>query len=324
MAEESIHSESAIEQKFVSVLEGSDTTPETDQTVNGESVVEEIESDEIEADQAEDSEVEEPEQTEETEEVIAKYLLPIGENGEDIELDASEVKDYLLRQKDYTQKTQNLSEQRKQLDAERNSIRAIQHLGSELKKEFETLRQSEELAPNQEYWDRLKIDNPMQYMIEKQEHQDRLMEQNAKMRKLDQLQTQMEQQQALEFQQNLLKEQQHLASAIPEWEDPEVAQRERQALRLYGLSQNYSDQEMEQVYDHRAVSVLRKAMLWDNLQAKKAGIKTKVLNKPAVGGSQSLNSQSGRSNVLSKAKRQLKQTGSKEDATRAFEALLSS
>ena len=241
MAEESIHSESAIEQKFVSVLEGSDTTPETDQTVNGESVVEEIESDEIEADQAEDSEVEEPEQTEETEEVIAKYLLPIGENGEDIELDASEVKDYLLRQKDYTQKTQNLSEQRKQLDAERNSIRAIQHLGSELKKEFETLRQSEELAPNQEYWDRLKIDNPMQYMIEKQEHQDRLMEQNAKMRKLDQLQTQMEQQQALEFQQNLLKEQQHLASAIPEWEDPEVAQRERQALRLYGLSQNYKD-----------------------------------------------------------------------------------
>ena len=322
MAEESIHSESAIEQKFVSVLEGSDTKPETDQTVNGESVVEEIESDEIEADQAEDSEVEEPEQTEETEEVIAKYLLPIGENGEDIELDASEVKDYLLRQKDYTQKTQNLSEQRKQLDAERNSIRAIQHLGSELKKEFEALRQSEDLAPNQEYWDRLKIDNPMQYMIEKQEHQDRLMEQNAKMRKLDQLQTQMEQQQALEFQQNLLKEQQHLASAIPEWEDPEVAQRERQALRLYGLSQNYSDQEMEQVYDHRAVSVLRKAMLWDNLQAKKAGIKTKVLNKPAVGGSQSLNSQSAKTNSLAKAKRQLSKSHSDNDAERAFEALL--
>ena len=78
------------------------------------------------------------------------------------------------------------------------------------------------------------------------------------------------------------------------------------------------------MYDHRAVSVLRKAMLWDNLQAKKAGIKTKVLNKPAVGGSQSLNGQSGRSSSLVKAKRQLKQTGSKEDATRAFEALLSS
>ena len=79
---------------------------------------------------------------------------------------------------------------------------------------------------------------------------------------------------------------------------------------------------MEQVYDHRAVSVLRKAMLWDNLQAKKAGIKTKVLNKPAVGGSQSLNSQSAKTNSLAKAKRQLSKSHSDNDAERAFEALL--
>tara|TARA_A100001388_G_scaffold49076_1_gene32698 strand:+ start:1246 stop:2211 length:966 start_codon:yes stop_codon:yes gene_type:complete len=319
MAEETV-TESAIEQQFISVLEGQNTQPDTDQTVDGE--VAEAEPEEIEADQSEGEEVEEPEQVEEPTETIAKYLLPIGENGEDVELDAGEVKNYLLRQQDYTKKTQTLSEQRKQLEAERNSIRAIQHLGSELKKEFEALRQSEELTPNQEYWDRLKIDNPMQYMIEKTEHQERLNEQSAKMRKLDQLQQQMEQQQALEFQQNLLKEQQHLASAIPEWEDPEVAQREKQALRLYGLSQNYSDQEMEQVYDHRAVSVLRKAMLWDNLMAKKAGIKTKVLNKPAVGGSQSLTGQNANKSNLVKATKQLQKTHSDADAQKAFEALL--
>lgn len=321
MAEETV-TESAIEQQFISVLEGQNTQPDTDQTVDGE--VAEAEPEEIEADQSEGEEVEEPEQVEEPTESITKYLLPIGENGEDVELDAGEVKNYLLRQQDYTKKTQTLSEQRKQLEAERNSIRAIQRLGSELKKEFEALRQSEELTPNQEYWDRLKIDNPMQYMIEKTEYQERLNEQSAKMRKLDQLQRQMEQQQALEFQQNLLKEQQHLASAIPEWEDPEVAQREKQALRLYGLSQNYTDQEMEQVYDHRAVSVLRKAMLWDNLMAKKAGIKTKVLNKPAVGGSQSLTGQNANKSNLVKATKQLQKTHSDADAQKAFEALLNS
>lgn len=321
MAEETV-TESAIEQQFISVLEGQNTQPDTDQTVDGE--VAEAEPEEIEADQSEGEEVEEPEQVEKPTETVTKYLLPIGENGEDVELDAGEVKNYLLRQQDYTKKTQTLSEQRKQLEAERNSIRAIQRLGSELKKEFEALRQSEELTPNQEYWDRLKIDNPMQYMIEKTEYQERLNEQSAKMRKLDQLQRQMEQQQALEFQQNLLKEQQHLASAIPEWEDPEVAQREKQALRLYGLSQNYTDQEMEQVYDHRAVSVLRKAMLWDNLMAKKAGIKTKVLNKPAVGGSQSLTGRNANKSNLVKATKQLQKTHSDADAQKAFEALLSS
>ena len=65
-------------------------------------------------------------------------------------------------------------------------------------------------------------------------------------------------------------------------------------------------------------------MLWDNLQSKRAGIKTKVLQKPAVGGNVSLNTSSRKLTDLTKAKRQLSKTGSNDDATRAFEALLSS
>lgn len=324
MAEETTNTESATnpEEAFLSVLQGNqDAEPvaeETADAVEAEGVEEETE--EIEADQSEVSD--EAEVVEE--EAVTKYVLPVGENGEDVEVDASEINNYLLRQQDYTKKTQTLAEQRKQLEAERNSIRAIQQLGAELKSEFEALRETEDSQPNQEYWNQLKIDNPMQYMIERQEHQDRLRERDQKMRKLQHLQHQMEEQRQLEFQQNLVNEQDKLSQAIPEWDDPEVAQRERQALRLYGISQGYQENEMASVYDHRAVAVLRKAMLWDNLQSKRAGIKTKVLQKPAVGGNVSLNSPSRKLTDLTKAKRQLSKTGSNDDATRAFEALLNS
>ena len=123
---------------------------------------------------------EEPEEAEPEEEeaLVAadKYVLPLGEGGENIEVEADEVKNLILRQKDYTQKTQSLAETRKQLDAERNSIRAIQQIGSELQQEYEALRKTEELEVDQEYWDRLKTDNPMQYMIEKQDLQERNLE----------------------------------------------------------------------------------------------------------------------------------------------------
>ena len=69
MAEETV-TESAIEQQFISVLEGQNTQPDTDQTVDGE--VAETEPEEIEADQSEGEEVEEPEQVEEPTESIAK------------------------------------------------------------------------------------------------------------------------------------------------------------------------------------------------------------------------------------------------------------
>ena len=323
MAEQSVTESASPEEAFLSVLQGGkqDAEPVAEETVDAvEAEGVEEETEEIEADQSEVSDEEEVVE----EEAITKYVLPVGENGEDIEVDASEINNYLLRQQDYTKKTQTLAEQRKQLEAERNSIRAIQQLGQELKGEFESLRETEDSQPNQEYWNQLKVDNPMQYMIERQEHQDRLRERDQKMKKLQYLQHQMEEQRQLEFQQNLVNEQDKLSQAIPEWDDPEVATRERQALRLYGISQGYQENEMASVYDHRAVSVLRKAMLWDNLQSNRAGIKTKVLQKPAVGGNVSLNTSSRKLTDLTKAKRQLSKTGSNDDATRAFEALLSS
>ena len=270
---------------------------------------------------------EEPEEAEPEEEeaLVAadKYVLPLGEGGENIEVEADEVKNLILRQKDYTQKTQSLAETRKQLDAERNSIRAIQQIGSELQQEYEALRKTEELEVDQEYWDRLKTDNPMQYMIEKQDLQERNLERGKSQAKLNSLHQQMQNQQQLEFNQRLAEEQLKLAEAIPEWQDQQRAQEERTQLRAYGLSMGFSEKELSEVYDSRAVRGLRSAMKWEDLQSKKGSLKRKALQVPASAGATLAQANPRRKHTeLTKAKQRLAKTGRRSDATAAFQLML--
>ena len=270
---------------------------------------------------------EEPEEAEPEEEeaLVAadKYVLPLGEGGENIEVEADEVKNLILRQKDYTQKTQSLAETRKQLDAERNSIRAIQQIGSELQQEYEALRKTEELEVDQEYWDRLKTDNPMQYMIEKQDLQERNLERGKSQAKLNSLHQQMQNQQQLECNQRLAEEQLKLAEAIPEWQDQQRAQEERTQLRAYGLSMGFSEKELSEVYDSRAVRVLRSAMKWEDLQSKKGSLKRKALQVPASAGATLAQANPQRKHTeLTKAKQRLAKTGRRSDATAAFQLML--
>ena len=277
-----------------------------------------------EPEEAPEEEPEEAAPEEEEARVAAdKYVLPLGEGGENIEVEADEVKNLILRQKDYTQKTQSLAETRKQLDAERNSIRAIQQIGSELQQEYEALRKTEELEVDQEYWDRLKTDNPMQYMIEKQDLQERNLERGKSQAKLNSLHQQMQNQQQLEFNQRLAEEQLKLAEAIPEWQDQQRAQEERTQLRAYGLSMGFSEKELSEVYDSRAVRVLRSAMKWEDLQSKKGSLKRKALQVPASAGATLAQANPRRKHTeLTKAKQRLAKTGRRSDATAAFQLML--
>ena len=279
-----------------------------------------------EPEEAPEEEPEEAEAEPEEEEALVaadKYVLPLGEGGENIEVEADEVKNLILRQKDYTQKTQSLAETRKQLDAERNSIRAIQQIGSELQQEYEALRKTEELEVDQEYWDRLKTDNPMQYMIEKQDLQERNLERGKSQQKLNSLHQQMQNQQSLEFNQRLAEEQLKLAEAIPEWQDQQRAQEERTQLRAYGLSMGFSEKELSEVYDSRAVRVLRSAMKWEDLQSKKGSLKRKALQVPASAGATLAQANPRRKHTeLTKAKQRLAKSGKRTDATAAFQLML--
>ena len=320
----------AAETAFANLLSGKEPEPEPEQ-------VEAAESEELEEEQTEESvdhltaeeeesseeEVTEEEEVEEQQVEAQKYALPFGENGELIEVDQAELQNYVLRQQDYTKKTQELSEQRKQIDEERNSLRAIQSLANQLQDEYDNLKKVEEVEQSSEYWEQLKAENPMQYLVERQELQERSPEREAAQQKVFAMQQQLAEQNKLEHQKRLYTEAQKLEELIPEWRDQATAEKEKAELMQFGRSQNYSDEELNAVTDSRAINMLRKAYLWDQLQSKKTNLKQKALATPASSTAvRNANAPRKKMSDLTKAQLKLRKTGKLKDAASAFEVML--
>ena len=94
-------------------------------------------------------------------------------------------------------------------------------------------------------------------------------------------------------------------------------------MRDYLSSQGFNAQEIDSVYDHRYVLLVRDAMAYRNLQKAKPQIKKKAVNAPKVvkgGVSKSKGQQAA------DAKRQqlsrLKKTGKVADAAKIFRSLV--
>ena len=318
------------ENAFANLLSGKGVEPEPEE-------VEATESEELEAEQTEEpvdhltaeeeesseEEVTEEEEVEEQQVEAQKYALPFGENGEVIEVDQAELQNYVLRQQDYTKKTQELSEQRKQIDEERNSLRAIQSLANQLQDEYDNLKKVEEVEQSSEYWEQLKAENPMQYLVERQELQERSSEREAAQQKVFAMQQQLAEQNKLEHQKKLYSEAQKLEELIPEWKDRATADKEKAELMQFGRSQNYSDEELNAVTDSRAINMLYKAYKWDQLQSKKTNLKQKALATPASSTAvRNANAPRKKMSDLTKAQLKLRKTGKLKDAASAFEVML--
>ena len=94
-----------------------------------------------------------------------------------------------------------------------------------------------------------------------------------------------------------------------------IRDRIKNDIRSFGKSVGFSDQELSQVYDHRHVLILQKAMEYDKLQQSKAGVNKKLSNDPRMAkkGKKVVNA-----DTYTKQKKRLKGTGSLDDATSVF------
>jgi hypothetical protein len=130
-----------------------------------------------------------------------------------------------------------------------------------------------------------------------------------------------QQQRAQELQAHLASQQEALLQAVPEWKDSKKAQAEKALLVEFGKKIGFSDEELKNVYDHRAVIALRKAALYDQMMSKRGQIKPVVNNgprpaKPSAAGRVSQTTEATR------AKQRLAKTGRVNDAVSAIELLL--
>jgi len=312
------------ENAFATLLSGKEPEPTESEELAEEQPSDLVDHLETVEEEQESSEEELTEEEEEVQQVEAqKFTLPFGENGEAIEVDQTELQNYVLRQQDYTKKTQEVAAERKQLNEERNSLRAIQSLANQLQDEYDSLKKVEEVENSDEYWDQLKAENPMQFLVERQEMQEKSSQREAAQQKIYHMQQQLAEQNKLEQHRTLYAEAQKLEELIPEWKNRETAEKEKAELMQYGRANAYSDEELNNVSDSRAINMLRKAYLWDELQSKKGNLKQKALATPASSTAvRNANAPRQKMSEFKKAELKLRKTGKLADAASAFEIML--
>ena len=290
----------------------------TEELVNEEEIIEDDEPFEEELEAAEEDEPHEDQVEEEESEQPQLYTIKV--DGEETEVTLEELQNGYSRQRDYTRKTQELAQQRKAIEAKYQEVSQKDAIYSQLLPKMEATLKGE--LENEPDWNALYEADPIAYVREKDiwnEKKQKLQAVQAESQRLQQ-ESQMAQQQKL--QQFLQYGNQQLLEQIPEWQDNEVASKEKMAIRDYGVNVlGYTPQEMDSVYDYRVLLGLRNAWLQHKtVQA------TKV--KPTEKKAAARTARPGTSNVpksttpVKKARQKLAKTGKVQDAAKLFEQLL--
>ena len=267
----------------------------------------------------EESEDEQSELEEDTQEEDKPQVFTVKVDGKEIEVTLDELQKGYSRTQDYTRKTQQVAEARKAAEAELQAVRAEREQYAQLLGALS--EQVKAAAEPQIDWDRLYREDPIEYVRQREvmrENKEKAAAIQAEQQRLAEI---AQQEQMQQFQAVKAKEAQALIEAIPSWKDPAKAKAEKAMLVEFGQKMGFTPQELGNIFDHRVVLALRKAALYDQMQAKRQGIKPVTNNgpKPAKPGA------AGRVSQMSdsvRAKQRLAKTGRVEDAASAIELLL--
>ena len=255
---------------------------------------------------------------EEQEEGEQPQTFTVKVDGKEVSVTLDELQKGYSRTQDYTRKTQQIAEVRKQVEQETQAVRAEREQYAQLLGALQAQLQSSEPQVDLE---RLYHEDPIEWVRQKEvmrERQEKLGAIQSEQQRLAQV-SQYEQQRAMEAQ--LASQQEALLAALPDWKDPKKAKAEKALVIESAKAAGFTDEDLKSVYDHRLVLLLRKAALFDQMVSKRQGIKPVVNNgprtaKPGAAGRVSTTTESTR------AKQRLAKTGRIDDAASAIELLL--
>ena len=209
-------------------------------------------------------------------------------NGEEVELTEEELLKGYSRQSDYTRKTQDLAEQRKRLDGITRETDAARDRYSQILPELEAnLSEIQKQLNAEPDWGKLSKADPVKALQLQREFDRRKQENAAELEKVKQQQQQLlaeQQQRFLQAREDRLQEQgKLLLENIPEWQDDEVASKQKQEIEQWALNNGYLDaDQLNAITDWGSVAMMRKAWLFDQgaTAAKKSRAKTSKTLSP--------------------------------------------
>ena len=300
--------------------EESNDKPEVENEEVATEAVEETDEEALEEEVDEESE-DEPEDTYEDDEseeveVEERKTYRVKASGEEKDVTLDELVSGYQKSTDYTQKSQTLAAERKKVEAHaqeiQNAMRTREAYAQKLSQVEQYLTSQAKPGENLE---ELKENDPIQYAITVAEQT----EANKKINTIRQEQQKVAQEQhhyRLQQQNQVVaNEALMLSEKVKEFSDPKKAEQIKNDIRSFGKSVGFSDQELSQVYDHRHVMILQKAMAYDKLQKANPGVNKKLKSAPKMA---SKTKKVTNTDTYTKQKKRLKGTGSLDDATSVF------
>jgi hypothetical protein len=313
----------------IAALDAPPAQPEPERKAKAPAEVEETEASAESVDETASEEDEAPQDDgssseEETEEVEAtdddqdddqeETLVTVKINGKEQQISLKEAIAGYQRNADYSQKTQALAQERKALEAERNNVLVERTQYSQLLNALgQQLQQFVAQEPN---WEELHRNDPLNYPIIRdqwRDYKDRLAATQVEQARLQQI-SEIENQGRLRD--IVVQGQNYLREKVPEWRDEKTWESAKVKLREYGKKVGYTEEELRQAYDPRALIVLDKARKYDELVANRP--------KPVKGNTPKPMKSGGKSNVptrstdFARASQRLKSSGHVNDAAALF------
>lgn len=248
----------------------------------------------------------------------AEPIYTVKVDGQEIQVKQSELLAGYQRDSDYRNKTKEVSEQRRAVEAERQSVVQERNTALQVIERFQT-ELGQMLQPNVD-WNQLAASDPAEYVRQKHIYDTNLARYNQA-EHAKQLMHQQSQQELVQNYQSYVKaEKEQLKQALPDWKDETKFQAGKEQLKEFLRGYGYNDKEIGTVADHRMVVIADKARRYDDLIKRSAQTTKKVEKLPVR--VERPGSGENRADGRAEAIKRLGKSGSVADAASAFSHLI--
>jgi hypothetical protein len=295
-------------------VENEEVATEAVEETDEEALEEEV--DEESEDEPEDTDEDDEDSDEDEVEVEERKTYRVKAGGEEKDVTLAELVSGYQKGDDYTKKSQTLAEQRKVVEAEAKAIQEAQHLREQYAQRLNQVQTILSQGKNsEEDLQLLKENDPIAYAVRVAENT----EANKKIQLVQQEQARLAQESnqhiANQQAQFVANQSKMLVEKVKEFSDPKKAEQLKNDIRSFGKSVGFTDNELAQVYDHRHVIILQKAMEYDKLQKANPSVTKKLSKAPKMA---KKGNKVAKTDVYTKQKKRLKSSGSLDDATSVF------
>lgn len=263
-------------------------------------------------------ETDEVEYSEEEEQPKPRYKVKA--SGEEVEVELDELIKGYQQGADYTKKSQALAEQRKAIEAERQHLEYVKQERQAYAQKLQALDSFLSQQNQGVNLDVLKETDPIGYAVAVAEQSQREKQLAVVRNEQQRLAQQQQSEQQASLQNHLRQESEKLTSLIPELATPQ-GDAVRKQIRDYAKSIGWTDQELSQLYDSRAVVTLYNGMKYQQLQKSKPEVNKKLQAAPKMMRS-GTSAPPVKSSGDKQAMQRLRETGKVTDAARAFERFI--